>query len=506
MGSAQKVKQVDKACEFLRQLIDEVVANGGARLPPLRTLSRRAGIAAPTVYRAIQKLKLEGVIQTKPGSGFVVAPAVHASEPAERNVPPWKPEAVCARIERDILGGFYEPAGKLATIKEMMVRYGASYRTLKQALELLAAHGAIVPTRHAYRIIAPHPQTNPRKLVIFEREGYEAVSWWNNKPRIMNHVYTLDRECRTRRLVVERRVWRGSAFLAGHEPRFSERSLSDIVGFLIFTPASSPAFIRDLVRRLATFNRPTAILDEKYGAALLSSLLPPKADVHCFSMGLNENDGIAVGRYLLRLGHTRFGYLTSRRDRIPSVRLSGLRKAAALAGPHTSVREIRLEDDPGDTPADECLKAFEQGLAASQAPAGPLVPLLMQAIRQESNLLNELIREETIVQNMGPALEDALSEGVTAFVAFDDTLAALCLRHLRSTGVAVPGTVSVVGFDDSPVALANDLTSYSLNAETAIRMAVGHLLYRHLSRKKRRGVETLEGHISERGTSGPVGG
>jgi LacI family transcriptional regulator, galactose operon repressor len=49
----------------------------------------------------------------------------------------------------------------------------------------------------------------------------------------------------------------------------------------------------------------------------------------------------------------------------------------------------------------------------------------------------------------GPAAAEAgLASGATALVAFNDLLAIGVLRHLERRGVAVPGTVSVTGFDD----------------------------------------------------------
>jgi DNA-binding LacI/PurR family transcriptional regulator len=49
----------------------------------------------------------------------------------------------------------------------------------------------------------------------------------------------------------------------------------------------------------------------------------------------------------------------------------------------------------------------------------------------------------------GPAAADAgLATGATALLAFNDLLAIGVLRRLEERGVAVPGTVSVTGFDD----------------------------------------------------------
>jgi DNA-binding LacI/PurR family transcriptional regulator len=68
---------------------------------------------------------------------------------------------------------------------------------------------------------------------------------------------------------------------------------------------------------------------------------------------------------------------------------------------------------------------------------------------------------------------------VTAWVGSNDEVAVECLRYLRERKIAVPHHVSVVGFDDSTIALTHRLSSYSFNPEGAI-----HVLLEHITRPR----------------------
>lgn len=76
------------------------------------------------------------------------------------------------------------------------------------------------------------------------------------------------------------------------------------------------------------------------------------------------------------------------------------------------------------------------------------------------------------------AADLALAAGVTAVLAFNDQLALGVLGRLADRGVAVPDRLSVVGFDDIPVArlLAPSLTSVAVPAGELGRTAVELLL------------------------------
>jgi DNA-binding LacI/PurR family transcriptional regulator len=72
------------------------------------------------------------------------------------------------------------------------------------------------------------------------------------------------------------------------------------------------------------------------------------------------------------------------------------------------------------------------------------------------------------------AADLALAEGVTAILAYNDLIAFGVLTRLNDRQVAVPGEVSVLGFDDIPMAAmcTPSLTTVAMPAEQAGRAAV----------------------------------
>jgi DNA-binding LacI/PurR family transcriptional regulator len=76
------------------------------------------------------------------------------------------------------------------------------------------------------------------------------------------------------------------------------------------------------------------------------------------------------------------------------------------------------------------------------------------------------------------AADLALARGVTAVLAFNDLMAVGVLNRLAARGVAVPGDISVVGFDDIEMSsmTTEPLTTVRMPMEAAGRAAVDLLL------------------------------
>jgi LacI family transcriptional regulator len=153
----------------------------------------------------------------------------------------------------------------------------------------------------------------------------------------------------------------------------------------------------------------------------------------------NEVGGYALGGHVCALGHRKIGVLAGPRQLTTTTdRLTGLRRAAAEHGVQLPPRRIVYSDFTRD------------GGAAAAA-----------------------------------ALLDA-EPSLTAIVALNDAMAVGALATLRERRIAVPERVSVVGFDDMPI--ARDVTP----ALTTVRLPLVEMgeraMYLALSR-------TEEGHI-----------
>jgi LacI family transcriptional regulator len=136
----------------------------------------------------------------------------------------------------------------------------------------------------------------------------------------------------------------------------------------------------------------------------------------------NETGGYLIGDELYRLGHARIGVIAGPKLLTTTTdRLTGLRRAARQHGRKLPARRIAYA-------------GFDRAGGAEAA----------------------------------AALLDAEPD-LTAIAALNDSMAIGALALLRSRGIAVPGRVSVVGFDDMPV--AQDVTP----ALTTVRLPLSDM-------------------------------
>jgi DNA-binding LacI/PurR family transcriptional regulator len=205
--------------------------------------------------------------------------------------------------------------------------------------------------------------------------------------------------------------------------------------------ASSPLLAGlPIMRRLDGLIIMALPLDEVVAQRLLQQNLPtvlvesPRADFDCVCTD-DDAGGALVGAHLLERGHDRFAYvgeLQRSHDYLsPSEqRLIGFRRAVLAGGGSLSDWDIAL---------------VPHGLDAACAAAHGL-----------------LDRDDR----------------PTAVFAHDDLLAAGVLKAARERGLAVPGELAVVGYDDSDLAGALGLTTVRQQFEDSGRLAARALLER----------------------------
>ncbi|MBD8678966.1 aminotransferase-like domain-containing protein [Sphingomonas sp. CFBP 13720] len=73
MGTAPDDSRTAMVARTIRDRIDARALTPGARLPSIRAMAAASGVAPSTVVEAYDRLTAEGVIRSRPGSGFYVA-------------------------------------------------------------------------------------------------------------------------------------------------------------------------------------------------------------------------------------------------------------------------------------------------------------------------------------------------------------------------------------------------------------------------------------------------
>jgi DNA-binding LacI/PurR family transcriptional regulator len=171
-------------------------------------------------------------------------------------------------------------------------------------------------------------------------------------------------------------------------------------------------------------------------------------------------DDVGVGSaltHLTSLGHEKIAFLDGGRGAVAAARRRGYRSAMRRAGLQAFERVL-----PGDHTEEGGLRA---GRTLASDPAPP-----------------------------------------SAVICSNDRLAVGLLDSLARAGIDVPGTVSVVGYDDSMLAhLAHiDLTTVNQDAPAQARHAVAAAVSRLDDGRTDRREVVLEPHLVVRGSTGPA--
>jgi LacI family transcriptional regulator len=161
--------------------------------------------------------------------------------------------------------------------------------------------------------------------------------------------------------------------------------------------------------------------------------------------------GELVAEHLVERGHRRLGFVGEERG--SPVRLDGFRTAAARAG-------TAVPDDAVRLVAHDVEHASAAAHALFDLPAPP-----------------------------------------TAVFAHDDVMAAGVLRAARQRGLSVPADVAVVGFDDSELALALDLTTVRSPLEESGKVGVQALRDRMANSEAPRFTRSLDVELVARATT-----
>jgi DNA-binding transcriptional regulator YhcF (GntR family) len=409
------------------------------------------------MQRAVDRLSREGVLTVRHGGGTWLAS--EATEGSTQVPSRRRAEDVCALIDRDVLSGVLHPGERVPPRKALMARYGVSYRTLRRALEMLCSEGTLRPERRTYRVRETHSEPD-QSLCLF------VGSPTSYKPSHV-HMHTVERECAKAnlRLVPVRHRWQGSRFVFEREDLFSREQLASTIGFMVWSICFHEQRCADLLGILRRFDKPVAILDERHGYHRRPIPFASRR-VRCAVIAVRMDEGAALGRYLLDLGHRRVLYIGHGTAEGGEPRLEGIRGVYVRAGFADGVAEVHLPQ-----------------------------PLSSRSARATG--------QRELQDRLGPLLDTSIDDdGVTAVVGYNDVFALAALEHIRSRGVAVPVRVSVVGFDDSHEASLAGLTSYNFNSEAAIALLVGHVVAGSGRRSGGPQVDLVEGYVTERGSSG----
>ncbi|GID91864.1 LacI family DNA-binding transcriptional regulator [Amorphoplanes digitatis] len=161
-----------------------------------------------------------------------------------------------------------------------------------------------------------------------------------------------------------------------------------------------------------------------------------------------ETPLVMLNRRVGRLPAITFANVDGMRQAVTHLTALGHRRIAYVAGPRTSWSN--RERARG-------LRAAAASAGAALVEVGPVLPQFDGGVA---------------------AADPVLAAGVTAVIAYNDVIALGLLSRLHARGIAVPAEISVIGFDDIPMAamVHPSLTTVGLPMESCGRAGVDLLL------------------------------
>jgi DNA-binding LacI/PurR family transcriptional regulator/DNA-binding transcriptional regulator YhcF (GntR family) len=553
MTRIHSISAMDKACEFIKRNLDQGVWQPGERLPSTKRLAASVGVSPVNISKAVVLLKSRGLIHGIP-RGPTRAGAEGSAKSADSETGGRLQDFKRTALEKDILSGAYAHLGKLPSAKELQARYRCSFNTLRKILRALASEGVLRVEGRSHILAAySRNRTHGRIVFITHRAGV-MLSAFNKADRLV--IETLENECGRHGLDFDRM---GIDFYNSIEvrkalmgPAIREPALGYIVDLWWYSTEHFRKAYTDVLAHLKAQKKPVAIIDELATFALPLELAS-NASFQVFRPQ-GRSAGGRIGRFLLEKGHHSVAYLSSTHNFSWSQeRLAGIRDQFSNAGrPHgvkrfvwdTALWEtidataLHIHSIPGLTDdiirrlssihltgnqAEEMFRAVKEfrerdlfdkfdpdDFADYRRNFANLAAVIKRNPSQDflEEIYEAFLRKgETRLATMtlGPLFKKAANDRtITAWVCANDSMAFSALSFLRERKIAVPGVVSVIGFDNTPVkALDKGLTSFDFNVLGAVHHILNFIgrpprprgLYRHAP------IE-VEGMIIERGSTG----
>jgi DNA-binding LacI/PurR family transcriptional regulator len=238
---------------------------------------------------------------------------------------------------------------------------------------------------------------------------------------------------------------------------------------------TKPAALRGLVDGVVMHCLPNdhpvvaAVLERRMPAVAIDS--PRIANMPYVTID-HRAAGEAQAEHVLGLGHRRIGIITDR-----------------LGGPFKpGFRLLSDIDTATETYIRERLLGYRDAIAA----AGLLDDDVVLAEAADIDMASGMAAADRILNDFAP----------TAILATSDVHAVAALKVLRGKGVSVPEDVSVIGFDDAPIADLLGVTTIRQPLQEKGRTAAKMLLDLIAGNTRRRSVKRTE--LVIRSTTGPV--
>lgn len=503
---------LQQAVDYLHSGIGRGVLRKQEFLPNIRDLAVSAGVSQVTMWKAVQELKLKGILEGEPGcrprvagkgGDSIEAAYAGVSSHGEK----WR--KVRARVQHDILSGIFPPGEPLPPTKDLLRRYDVGRRTLKKAVASLEDEFVVMPGTRSYMVRPPAASAHPHIGITILGPIHEMFwQYWHKE--FYRH---LSHQCSRWNIgfttIGFTHTGETCAFVDPATKNPTEVIDKDTtIGYMLHI-TNPQAFSENMLRQLLAYRKPVAVLDE-VGGWEMPRFMRNSPYVKVFTMTTSREAGRCVARYLLAQGHRSVAFISPQHKDAWSVsRLEGLKTAQAQSGMAFSLREFTLGYDIDDYKTlsrdhsnATAIEAFCEKKWVTNLPS-----CYLYYVKYAMDQLTWVgCAQAEMHYQLMPVFDELIdTKEITAWILVNDNTAGIALRHLVSCNIDVPARVSLISFDDAPEAVEDGLTSYNFNFP-----AVGDAMLNFVMRFDRQRPGTpqkaveIPGYIVERGSTWKV--
>lgn len=276
----------------------------------------------------------------------------------------------------------------------------------------------------------------------------------------------------------------------------------DVAGYIYLV--TGPDSIEDeLLRTVARTKRPVAIFDEM-GTWPTPAFVREFPNVRIFHNTISARPAQQVARYLLQLGHRSAVYISPYHHlEYSRLRFDGLaREYAGVEG--ARIVAVTSADVPQQaSPPLEVGRGIDKMQHLGSILTRTLPSAFRHPIDRCLNMLGDATEEGMLRESVLLLCDQAHKIGdATAWILVNDTCAACALEFLEDKKVAVPAKISIISFDDLPVALTSGISSFNFNYPAVMIAMLGYIANPRLYPLSRQVIE-IQGQIIARRTVGP---
>jgi DNA-binding LacI/PurR family transcriptional regulator/DNA-binding transcriptional regulator YhcF (GntR family) len=473
-------KTVSKALRTIQKLVEECRNKGTTRLPTTYEMARSAGVSPSTIRKALKVLSQQGVIRTSPKVGTTInlnvsyIPEYRMESSSE---PKW--QYVVKRIEQEIIPALSSASTLLPSAKELSYQLGVTYKTLHKALKELLRVGRIQRFKKGYRLHSQFSVSGKKKL-FFIWPGEVVTEFIKTRHIFYDLLHTLEMLCVYNNIALDFMTFDADGTIDNHEFAAKYNRPDEILGFIVLPRNANEHF--PLYQLLYSTGKPVTILDE--GTPDLKVPFLGSSKFRIFQIGMDPYPGSKCAFYLKDRGHKHIAYLSIWHDDTWSqIRLAGIRNVYDQLGKEYSVTPIC-------TSAQNYLKNHKRQTTfiVHDNDKDPF---------HVGYISNRAVLNKPVEDLCRKALE---YKEITAWITANDWIALNCIDFLKKRDIAVPGDISIMGFDDCFEAINYNLTSFNFNSHALMHSMFNFIMTsQRLNRfPKQSEVEVVDGYIAER--------